>query len=693
MKAKLKGANGFVRFLLQHGEKLGMAAVLSVAALLIWSSLGRPAIETSKQPPELQTKANQAKAHVEQMSWDGFPPEDKTDWSTFKARSGEVAIKPVSPDQYPPNAHWNPLVLEPVMQRLDPVLVTVSDLEVTSGAGLWMEGDPEVIRRKMIELAQAAARAQREADEEARRMAEEAEDERGGRGGRRGPGGRGEGGFGGEGGGYGGMGDMSGVKTKDGALVVPPTGGAQMQGIEDIREKAWVTVLAKIPIKQQFQMYADALATARAFNPSVDQPVYMGYLVERAEVTDAGTGKYVQLPAVHESALTKKMATWPIQTPDAINPKYNHPLLTHPLPPMVMRTWGEEVTHSDLPIPTPEDLMAEQMEATETPLPEEEQDPSDPFGRAAAARRNQAGNMGGPEMGMPRGDMNYGGRPAMRGMGRGMMPGMMGGMEGGRGMSMGGGMGSDGTIDLPDYSWDGLTKQLLFRFFDDTVQPGHRYRYRVRLVLVDVNAQQPEQYLDPEVSIRISKEKEATAKDNKPGKARGYRMTDWSEPSPVAVVPQPGLVYIAQTKDVFSAEPEARMIVKSVDSVHAAEIGLQSWFPRGSVLNLSQRAQIIWSSLYKVDPAKPVDSPVFNFLTGLTLVDFDGGDQLTQKNRTLTAPSRVLVMDSSGRLSFQNELDAGTTILEYDYMMKQSEEAARRAREQGNERGPGRGRR
>ena len=37
MKAKLKGANGFVRFLLNHGEKIGIAAILGLAGMLIWS--------------------------------------------------------------------------------------------------------------------------------------------------------------------------------------------------------------------------------------------------------------------------------------------------------------------------------------------------------------------------------------------------------------------------------------------------------------------------------------------------------------------------------------------------------------------------------------------------------------------------------------------------------------------------------
>ena len=51
------------------------------------------------------------------------------------------------------------------------------------------------------------------------------------------------------------------------------------------------------------------------------------------------------------------------------------------------------------------------------------------------------------------------------------------------------------------------------------------------------------------------------------------------------------------------------------------------------MLNFVQKAKIIWSTLYKIDPEEPQDSPQFNFLTGLTLVDLDGGEQLVSKNR------------------------------------------------------------
>ena len=54
--------------------------------------------------------------------------------------------------------------------------------------------------------------------------------------------------------------------TKDGAMVLRPTGGAPLQGGEDIRNTSWVIVKGKVPIRAQFRRYEDALANALGYS-------------------------------------------------------------------------------------------------------------------------------------------------------------------------------------------------------------------------------------------------------------------------------------------------------------------------------------------------------------------------------------------------------------------------------------------
>jgi hypothetical protein len=741
MKAKLKSANGFVRFLLLHGEKIGIAAILMVAGLLIFKSLGREKLGPEKQPERLKTLATQANQKVLEATWDNIPADQKVDSSLHQKRSGEIVMNPVKSEAFPTIMEMNPPVIPPVKPRMDPQLLTAQKLEVKGGSGLWMSADPAVIKQKMIEALKKAEEERIEQQKEQEKMAAEAE-RQGGRGGGFGGEGRmgGPGGYGrgrmGEGrmgamGGYGEMGAMNGQKTKDGAFVVPPMGGSQMQGFEDIRDESWVTVVAKVPIKQQVQMYEDALANSRGFNAQNDLPQYLGYYIERAEVTDGGEGKWTPLKAVTEKAIIETMSRWPQQTPEVVKTNYVHPILTHPLPPMVIRTWGDEATHSDMPLPTPEELargfMPEQpaeADKEKTKKPDETSD--DPFARKLTPNQGGAYGYGGPgrgEMGMyggRGGEMGmygrggegmgrpmgmggpgmYGGRGGEMGMyggrgGEGMgRPGMYGG-RGGEGMMMGGmmgGMTTTGPTELPPYQWDYKTEYVLLRYFDNTVEPGHRYKYRVRLVLADVNALQPEAILDKEVQDRVHKEKAESKK--KPPMPKGYRLTDWSEPSPVAVVPQPGLAFIASAKPANAsnpnAEPEAKLVVKSLDRDNAAEVAVQDGFIRGTVLNLSRHAQVIWSSLYKVDMEKPTESPVFDMLTVLTLLDFEGGESLGRK-KDLTAPARALMMDSAGRMTIQEELTDKKGIRQFEAILKASELAAKQERTMRNEGGGGRG--
>jgi hypothetical protein len=429
---------------------------------------------------------------------------------------------------------------------------------------------------------------------------------------------------------------------------------------------------------QQNQMYEDALKNTRGYDPMKDVPDYMGYQVQRAEITDKGQGEWQSLGDVTAMGIQKVMETWPVsQTTEMVSPQYVHPVLTFPLPPMILRPWGDDVTHSDMPLQTPEDILAE-LEAEAAAAAEAEAEPGaegaeelSAFDRIAALKRDieersdptrPMFNMEGPE-GLEGGMMSrssYGPEGGMSGMAR---------------------LGEGGEFVLPTYQWDGRTEFVLFRYFDSRVEPGKQYKYRIRLVLSDVNANQPESLLDPKVNERKAKSKST------------YFFTDWSEESPVATVPQPGLVFVKGadlSANPHVSESEAELLVKSLDSEFAAEIAVADFFTRGSVLNLQRQAQIIWSSLYDVQ--QQPESPAFDFFTGQTLVDFDGGEKLG--GRAPLAPVRALLMDSAGRMTVHNELENVQPVAEFSAIIE-ADKAAARERSNNEDRGErrrGRGR-
>ena len=215
----------------------------------------------------------------------------------------------------------------------------------------------------------------------------------------------------------------------------------------------------------------------------------------------------------------------------------------------------------------------------------------------------------------------------------------------------------------------------LFRYFDSDVEPGKSYRYRVQLVLADVNADALEMYLDNAV---VERRKENPAR---------FRKTEWSEPSPMATVPHAGLVYIAGAEPAnlanFAAEPEAKMLIKSLDADETAEVALADMFTRGAVLNLfARQAQVIWSDTFQATDrdGEQVESPEFDFRTGLTLLDFDGGEDLNG-NKDLKAPARALLMDAAGNIRIESELAAEDDVLTFNLLMEARAEAERQAKE------------
>ncbi len=647
--ANLKGGNAIVRFLLAHGEKLGIAAVAICAGMLFWSAVKLDHLGPEQQPDKLIQLANQASQHLQEFTWEGLDKENKLQAEKL---SGET-MAPVVRDNFPLlEPPWNRPVLDPVSLRTDPQLLAAEDLEVHGDSGLWASADPAVIEQKRLEAMKEQQKLSKK--EEATRLREQTESDRGGREG------RGSSLFDERRTGR----DRETAPARNGGpIVVTASSRSTLQGFEEISAKSWVTIVAKVPIKKQYHLYDDALMNSSGYNSAQDVPSYRGYKVERAEVTDEGQGEWKTIASIDERRLEKTIRSYPFDPLELISGRYVHPLLTHPLPPLILRDWDRRVTHSSIPLAseeTPEGMIeSDEVEEGDQPLGEDDMFAASPSHRRDSfEREGRTGRVGSSRRGMdPRRNSAFGGSRGMEEEMGGMMEmgiGMGGGRGGGRSYGRGGASGV--------YSWDGETPDLLFRYFDDSVLPGHRYRYRVRLALADVNHDVSEQYLDRTVTERRSKSEAS----------KTYRLTDWSQPSPVASVPLPARIYLVSadpaSESTFNDEPEAKILVQAFNSQLPAEIALEESFLRGSVLNVRDKASVVWVD--RADLAQEQANEEFDFRTGITVIDFRGGDRLSNRNRDLTVPARAVLMDPAGRLFLQAELDDREPVSTYQQALE-----------------------
>ena len=640
MKANLKGGNAIVRLLLAHGEKLGMLGIIVCTGLLIWGAMGVTQLEDSQTPADLKRISNQALEKVDKSSWRAESVDTGIIIVSTPMAPGEAEMASIPSEHYPLINPMNPRVLKQIALRTDPLLLPPEELEANGDYGLWASADAELIEAKRLQAMREES--QRLRDEEERKKNAEDDDPRS----PRAPGGEGFARPGAPG-----RREQDGKRRPKGPIVVNPRTGVQLDGYEDIKARSWVTVLARVPVKQQYQMYEDALEEARGYSASSDIPFYLGYIVQRAEVLDSGLGDWVEVAKVHEKSLAKEIVTYPHKPEDVIDPSVEHPLLTHPLPPLILREWDARVSHSSMPLAEELDLYEDFGNSRGDGELEEGDSSRDPFERREPIRRGQGGERS--EFGM-RGE----GRPIARRPRRApsVSPYSRGGLEGGEGRGLGGPgpgrPGVGGSISLGSYVWDQETSHLLLRFFDQdaSLETGHRYRYRVRLVLRDVNKGVLEKYVDNSVAERLAKSESRT------------RMTEWSKPSNIATVPLAARVHLVQHKPAkesnYNDESEVLLLVKALNSEFASEIAIVQKFILGSVVNLYESPKVMWTSR-KEDAELPSK---FHFRTGITLLDVEGGEKI---NRDYVSLARALMMDSGGKLFILDELKDEEAVQEF----------------------------
>jgi hypothetical protein len=379
---------------------------------------------------------------------------------------------------------------------------------------------------------------------------------------------------------------------------------------------------------------------------------------------DQTVNVFRSVPELYKRAQTD----WAGMSPDVIDQRFSDYVLTLPLPPLVGRNWGSEATHSDIPLiadtPPLQEEIQQPQPAAQSPADAPPAEGDGFSSNAAPQNGTMPGTIPGPGPGAPirRGGFGFGPEGGMRSMygpegmeGPGPRAGMrMAGPEGGMG---------PGAFAQPGQSTT-LAKGVdfkLLRFFDFTVEPGKKYKYRVKLVIADPNANVPSNMLAPAVLDRLAKAKDAK------GNRRDFRVVEeWSDPSPTVGIPMAGNVRLADYKfpppEKFNDEPSVTMLVESFDvdeKNNAIQAAKTKELRRGYVANFVEDAE------YLVDGGAFIDTQKdFKFNTGMTVLDLDGGAKLTKDNKDLTAPVRVLVMGPSGQMYVRNETD-DKPIVEY----------------------------
>ncbi len=660
MKASLKGKGGIKGLLLLHGEKLGMVAVAVCALLFLYSSFSLEGLPRDYTPENLESQIRQTRQTI-----DRFTIEDAPEKGIFQPLKDLSEIT-VQPEPYDLSGSWDQLPVSPTVLRTDPDLLPAERVTGSGGSGLLAFIDERIRQQRALdEIAEREAEERAREEEAARRERENDQGRRAGRG-------------------------REEPDRRGGDPDLRPAGGSfrpegvSLNGDERVDLAYWACVVAKVPIKQQLAIYHDAFDNARGSELSAF-PTYLGFFVERAEVRSGqpldfqpvsvydGQGNRVDR-AMSYNVIPKIVQDWAEDMPEVVDPRYPEPALTFPLPPLVGRDWGANATHPDIPLESETTDDFRDGDPTDGTEDMGEGATGDLFGQADATGRD-----GRPTAGRTR--PGGGRRTPMRESYRGARLGAdayVGGEPRQSGGYRAGRSDRDRTALPP-----GVTDVLL-RFFDFNVQPGKKYKYRVRLVLSDPN-QDPDvrsQWLDPVVLERIEKQK---AKNN--GEPVVYRMTAWSKPSATIGIPFAGSVRLADAKAasdrVFNDEPSVDLLVESFDvddTGRGMQASIEETFRRGSVVNLTEDAEIL---VNRNQDLQKVDS--FKFRTGITVLDIQGGERVS---RDIVRPASVLLMSPAGQLSTRRELADADEVERYREIYS-GESRRGRGRRDGEERAPG----
>ena len=619
-------------FILAHGEKLSLAGVAVCVVLLIDSALHveRLAPDTANQlHDEIKTTTN----HILR---DTFPSVSADDYLNLEGFSfPHVDLDDYEQESWTP---WDPPLFRAQKKRRDPALLTVEDLKVGAGAGLFALVDPLARRAPGYTRAhlnspghggspdedewtprQSTMRghnpdgADFDMDEAIWNRSKQPRDKS----------------------------ERHSDRTHptipahvDVPGVVPPADA-------NIEVRHFAVVMGRIPVAEQVERFYQALGNSPNYDVGYDRPRYYAFQIQRARVSEGGVTEWGNARTISGHSIDREMHTWATLAEEVVDVRYVHPtrILTMPLGPLVGQSWEEWATHPHFSIRSPESIPAAEGSFDVPPSPEDgdTQDALDPVG---SKRHTNAREMAPfhPRRGAVRGRRRSFPRP-------GREPPIDGGSP---------------RWQPRRQPWLQPAPEMLFRAVDYDVEPGSRYRYRVRLALYDPNHRVPKRHLAVAVIDR---------RRNLGRVERRYVLTDWSSPTRTIYVPSGGRVLAGPAKLprlgnpywepqilalIKAIEPSDKVSDKVSDRVSdKVEVAVERYLSRGSVANTGP------VNVRAVDPVKRTQREKKNvsLTTHALVLDIHGGRRLSSRYRDLVEPSQMLILDAGGRLVVRGELE------------------------------------
>lgn len=521
-----------------------------------------------------------------------------------------------------------------------------------------------------------------------------------------------------------------------GAFVKSSAGprGYIRPGSEETEGRRWVVLTGLVPVRKQHLAYLQTFQNSEWFRPQTDIPQYVTYQVERAEMTPAGgSSPWVRLDV---GQALREAATWANKLQDEIDPRFLNEGLVFPLGPLASGRWGYQVVHPDLvgppyelvrkdptayldkkvtwsgrfnssagvravyvhgvgtgtqlegepryfavDFPTPEAVAqfagAESITGTVAGLTRVEVQWQNPTTGAISARRlivpllKYAGSM---EMGMG---------PTSPLLPEGALPSPFSALPGARPTqpaSAAAPAATEGALadEQPEYT--------LFRFFDFNVEPGKKYRYRVRLLLANPFYALDPKYLNDEMKrLREQAVQEYQAKmaagDRAGAQAArakwAYIETPFSEESePITVPPDTQLLAASVSPPLRAVgEPSGTVMVVRWVASNGQEAFESFAVKRGSVPNYRGRQfppgaaqeETTKTTLRVAAPAGGATAETFtvDYITDAVILDLAGGGRLPGRDADISAPGQILVLNADGTLQVRDELDDEPQRLRY----------------------------